>query len=126
MVTYGEEHVETLVAATCYVSTLNELHRFEEAKSLLRESMPVAQRILGAGDDNTLRMRWNYADTLYKDDEATLDDLREAVTTLTEIERTARRVLGGTHPTTTGIEDDLRVARAELRARETPSSSPGA
>ena len=34
------------------------------------------------------------------------------------MERTARRVLGGTHPTTTGIETALRQARATLRARE--------
>ena len=60
--------------------------------------------------------------TLYKDEGATLDDLREAVTTLEEIERTARRVLGGAHPLTKGIEDDLRNARATLGARETPSS----
>ena len=57
---------------------------------------------------------------LYKDDDATLDDLRESVTTFEEIGRTARRVLGGAHPTTTGIEDELRNARVTLRARETP------
>ena len=51
---------------------------------------------------------------------ATLDDIREAVTTLEEIERTARRVLGGTHPTTESIELTLRNARTVLRARDTP------
>ena len=50
---------------------------------------------------------------------ATLDDMHEAVTTLEEIERIARRVLGGAHPTTTGIEIALGKARAALRARET-------
>jgi len=58
---------------------------------------------------------------LFKDDVATLDDLREAVTTLEDTERIARRVLGGAHPTTESIEDDLQGARAALRARETPS-----
>ena len=53
---------------------------------------------------------------------ATLDDLREGVTTLEDTERTARRVFGGTHPVTTGMEVSLRNARAALRARETPSS----
>ena len=56
---------------------------------------------------------------LIGDDGATLDDFREAVTTLEETERTARRVLGGAHPVTAGIERHLRVARATLRARET-------
>ena len=52
---------------------------------------------------------------LYEDPGATLEDLREAVTTLEEIERTARRVLGGTHPLTMDIEDVLRGMRAALR-----------
>ena len=72
------------------------------------------------------RSEWGpfYAMSLYKDPGATLDDLREAVTTLDEIERTARRVLGGAHPTTVGIEEALRDARAALRAREaTPPSA---
>ena len=52
------------------------------------------------------------------DPDATLDDLREAVTTLEEIERTARRVLGGANPATSGVEISLRQARAVLSARE--------
>ena len=50
--------------------------------------------------------------------DATLDDTREAVTTLEEIELIARRVLGGAHPLTKRIEGGLREARAALRARE--------
>ena len=50
----------------------------------------------------------------------TLDDLCEAVNTLEEIERTARRVLGGAHPDTMRIEGSLREVRAALSARETP------
>ena len=38
-----------------------------------------------------------------------------------DVKGLARRVLGGAHPTTEGIEDDLRNARVALRARETPS-----
>ena len=53
-----------------------------------------------------------------KADGATLDDLREAVNTLEGTERTARRVMGGTHPLTMQIEPSLRNARAALRARE--------
>ena len=67
-------------------------------------------------------MRWRYAEALYKDDCATLDDLREAVTTLEETERIARQVLGGAHPTTVGIEYHLRTQQAALRARETGTS----
>ena len=58
--------------------------------------------------------------TLYEDPDATLDDLREAVATLEDTERTARRVLGAAHPVTVGIEGPLGIARAALGARETP------
>ena len=59
---------------------------------------------------------------LYDDPGATLDDMREAVTTLEELERIARRVFGGAHPLTSAIEENLQGARAKLRAGETPSS----
>ena len=69
-------------------------------------------------------MRWNYAEALYKDEAATLDDVREAVTTLEDTERIARRVFGCTHPMTKEIAFRLQNARATLRTRETPSRSP--
>ena len=106
-----------------YAVSLRDLRRFEEAKSLLRTTIPVARRVLGDGDSLTLRMRKVYAHALYKDDAATLDDLREAVTTRENVGRTARRVMGGAHPTTKGIEDHLRDARAALGARETSAGS---
>ena len=59
-----------------------------------------------------------YAATLYRDPDATLDHLREAVTTLEEIERIARRVFGGAHPLAMQMEHDLKRARAKLRAHE--------
>jgi len=116
-----EEDRETLRAANNYAWGLFGARRFEEAKALLRQTLPVARRVLGESNDLTLRMKWTYAGALCANDDATLDDLREAVTTLDESLRTARRVLGGAHPLTVEIEDDLRDARAALRARETPS-----
>ena len=67
-------------------------------------------------------MRCHYAQSLYLKDGATLDNIREAVTTLEETERTARRVLGAAHPEVVKVERDLRAVRAALAAaRETPS-----
>ena len=63
---------------------------------------------------------------LHEDPTATLDDLREGVTTLEDTERTARRVFGGSHPLTEGNVDDLRHARAALHALETPPPPPSA
>ena len=67
----------------------------------------------------TLKSRWIFARALYRDAGASLDDVREAVTMMKDIERIARRVLGGAHPIVVGIEIHLRNARA---ARETASA----
>ena len=103
--------------------TLLYLKRFEEAKSLLRKTIPVSRRVLGEDAQSTLKMRAVYASVLYQEDGTTLDDLREAVTTLEETERTARRVLGGAHPLVEMTARGLRESRAMLCARETPSRS---
>ena len=121
----GDQHEETLSAANNYAASLLDLKRFEEAKALLRKTIPVARRVLGEGDRITLTIRKIYAEALYADPAATLDDVREAVRTLEELERTARRVFGGAHPLTTWTERRLREARAALRAREAPPSSSG-
>ena len=116
----GEDDEYTLIAANNYALSLIGLQRFEEVKSLLRRTLPVAQRVLGENTETTLRMRWYYADALYEDDGATLEDLREAVNTLEETEQTARRVLGEAHPHTVGLEEELQAARDALYARGLP------
>ena len=113
----GEEHISTIRAAINYAVSLRGLQRFEEAKALMLRTIPVARRTLTESHDLTLSMRSMYAQSLYKDPGATLDDLNEAVTTIEETAQTARRVLGGAHPDTAGIERRLLKARAALRAR---------
>ena len=117
----GEESETTLKAANNYANILLIMKRYAEGKSLLRKTMPVARRVLGENDETTLTMRWNYAEALVRADNATVGDIREAVTTLEETARIARRVFGGAHPLTEAIETALRRARAALRASETPS-----
>ena len=112
---YGEG--PPALAANNYAASLNELQRYAEARSLLLKAMPVGRRVLGAEHWLMLKMRRSYAVALYEDPATTLDDLRGAVTTLEDTARIARRVLGGTHPSTAGIERELRDARAALRAR---------
>jgi hypothetical protein len=114
----GEEHPQTLIAASNYAASLIHLQRIEEAKEYLREKVPVARRVLGEGNNLTLKMRKIYAKALFRDAGAALDDLREAVNTLEDTDRVARRVFGGAHPTVSGIEYDLQNARAALAARE--------
>ena len=119
---YGVQNRHTFIPANNYATSLISLERFEEAKVLLRKTMPVARRVLGEGCEATLIIRLNYAKAFYRDTGATHDDLREAVTTLEELETTARRVLGGSYPTTVTIEASLQDARAlaALRACKTP------
>ena len=104
-------------------SSLVDLRRYQEAKALLCKTMPVARRVLEVSHCVTLQMRSLYAKALFTDSGATLDDLREAVTTLEDTERIARRVMGGTHPLVWQIECHLGAARKVLRASETPPGS---
>ena len=68
---------------------------------------------------NVLRSHLHYARALYQDEEsATLKDVREAVETLEDLERTARRVFGGEHPLIATILIFLREARATLYVHE--------
>ena len=114
----GKEHVETIREALCYALVLIASRRFNDAKTLTRKTIPAARRVLGNSHEYTLRMRSSYARALYEDDGATLEDLREAVETLEDAERIARRVLGGVHPITEAFEDNLQDARDALRDRE--------
>ena len=115
---FGEENRNTLVAASNYASSLIRLQRFEEAKPLLRRTMPMTRRVFGENHEFTLKIRWCLAVALYKDPGATLGDLRKAVATFEEIEPIARRVLGSAHPDATAIEFHLENSRTTLSDRE--------
>ena len=117
----GEEHIDSLGSASNYASSLIRLQRFEEAKALLCKTIPVARRTLGDDSRFSLALRKTHAQALCMDAGSTLDDLRDAVSTLEDAERIARRVLGAAHPITLKIEHALPEARATLGARETPS-----
>jgi hypothetical protein len=88
-----------------------------------RFMLTTSQPALPYSRSRTIGMRGNYARALYRDPNATLDDIREAVTILEEIAPTARRSLDGAHSLLSNILKSLRYARAALRARETPSRS---
>ena len=112
--------------ANNYAALLKNYHRHKKAESLLRRTIPVAQRVLGENDIILLTMEKVYAESLYRDSSATLDDLRKAVATLEDTERTARRVLGGAHPDVVRIEKSLREAREAVHARESQPGSASA
>ena len=124
---YGREHMDTLSAVINLVSILNDWAgagpgRFDEAKSLLSQSMPVARRVLGESHRLTIFMRSSFENARYLDPSTTLNDHREAVVALEEVVRDVRRVLGATHPDVQQIERSLQNARRMLRARENPDA----
>ena len=120
---HGKENEGTILEANNYADTFINLERFEEAKTLLRKWMPLARRVLGQGNYTTLLMRSNYARALYKDSDATLDDLRESVETLGSVAPLWTRVFGLSHPDTPNVQRALKNARKALAARAAASSS---
>ena len=121
----GKEHDATFRAANNYAALLKKLNLFEEAKVLLRKTMPVARRVLGESHRLTLKMRWIYALVLYHNDDATLDDLREAVETVESVAPSWKRVFGTAHPETPQVQAALKNARTAL-ARRAAATSAGA
>lgn len=108
--------MNTLITASNYAASLRVAERSVESKSLLRKMVPIARRVLGDNAESTVRMRVTFARALYEDISATLDDLREAVATLEETARIARRVFGkGAHPIVSLIESSLPQSRIKLR-----------
>ena len=112
---FGEEEKNTITSAMNYAIALFGLRRFDEAKSVLREVLPVARHVLGENHVTTLKYRSMHASALYQVAD-TLDDIREAVDTFEETIPTTRRLLGGSHPLVQIMEEDLRKARTALRA----------
>ncbi len=97
--------------------------RLRSSKHALRDPYRLLERRHGLAE--IVERGGGVLGALANDPCTPLDDLSEAVNTLAETARTARRVLGGAHPLTTAIEKNLPRARARaaLRARETPASS---
>ena len=120
---HGEENRITILSAYNYANSLACLERFEEAKSLLRNTIPVARRVLGEDDEVTLTIRGDYATALSFATGATLGDLRKSAETLQETDKTARRVLGPAHPRSVRIGDILRTVKEFLAARVADDSS---
>ena len=111
------------LAANNYATSLMDLQRFGEARSLMRRTIPVARRVLGESNDLTLRMRWLYSAALYEDSDATLDALREAVTTLESVAPSWKLVFGDSHPETPRVQGALADARNRLARAVAASES---
>ena len=113
----GHELLPGLFEHGFQIPHLRVMRAHDSCKTLL-DRHKRCHRIAQVFHDLMLALRNNYASALYFDPAARLDDLREAVATYEDAARIARRVFGSAHPTTAGIETNLRNAREQLGARE--------
>jgi hypothetical protein len=77
----------------------------------------VSTRVLGAENNNTLKLCATLAQVFYTDPRSSPDKLREAVEIMERTVRTTQRVYGGAHPMTRHMQGDLANARMRMEAR---------
>ena len=113
----GPEHEETLVSAGNLASSLLATGHHDEAKTLLRDKvLPTARRVLPPENDVIVSCDSMLALAIYKADDASVEDLREAVALLETVCTTSRRVYGAEHPHVAIHKDRLEAAQAKLAA----------
>ena len=90
--------------------TLLRLKHLEEAKRVLRQTIPVARRALGAEHALTLSLREDLSRATL-DGESSAEEKREALRMLEEVAGVMRRVLGPAHPDTVHAQGQLEWHR---------------
>ena len=128
LVDEGEDLVHDLINTVSGLSsTLMELGRFSEARTLLHEHLTVASDSLGVDHVETLYIHLYYADSLIyedddhgeeTDDEQDRKDYLEAERIAADVLCRAERIYGSHHPGTIYARDILKDAREELAAQE--------
>ena len=112
----GDEDEKTLLAANNYAMVLLELQSFEEAKKVLRRTVPVARRALGAEHALTLSLREDLSRATL-DGKSSADEKREALQMLEDTVAVMRRVLGPAHPDTLHAQSELKMYRSRRKSR---------
>ena len=110
---YGAQNRHTFIPANNYATSLISLERFEEAKALLRKTMPVARRVLGPEHDLTMSMREDLSRVIL-DGDSSANEKRQALRTLEEVAGIMRRVMGPAHPDTLHAQSELERHREEF------------
>ena len=94
--------------------TLHQLKRFEEAKELLRKSIPVARRVLGTEHELTLSLREDLSRATLLDGGSSAEEKRKALRMLEDVAGIMRRVLGPAHPDTLHTQSVLKFYRRKF------------
>ena len=96
-----------------------------ENLALLREKVPVAQRVLGPHHPVMLQFRSALAYAIFTDENTSRDDRRAQVAVFEDIARVARQVLGAAHPLTMNFENNATARWASILYRSSASSLAG-
>jgi hypothetical protein len=107
-----------LYAASGMANTLLDLNRQGEARSIFREQIPIARRILGPAHRTTLGMISNLTIAVCSDEGTSRDDFVEAMTLQEEAVGVLCQVFGGSHPITLQAKHNLAKAQADLLRRD--------
>ena len=109
----GDDNFLRVLNLSC---VLNETGRYGEAKSFLLKQLPTARRTFGPEHWNYLDLRRNYANALFKDKEASRDDVLESISIYEDICPRERRTYGPDHPRTAATLRWVGDAREKLAA----------
>ena len=93
--------------------TLLRLKHLEEAKRVLRHTIPVARRALGAEHALTLSLREDLSRATL-DGESSAEEKREALRMLEEVAGVMCRVMGPAHPDTVHAQKELKRYRQRI------------
>ena len=96
------------------------MERFADARAVGREIVQWAHR--NPDSPHSFHIVKALMDSLYKDPNASVDDLREAVEVFENIPATSSRVLGTAHPDTKTYEKALAKAKKALAEKSSASA----
>ena len=91
---------------------------YAEARSLLREYLPMAVRVLGRDHELTFGMTETLANAISENGAAPREGLLESMNMLTENSQRLRRVLGASHPATKRNAHNLKCVQGSLARLE--------
>ena len=91
---------------------------YAEARSLLREYLPMAVRVLGRDHELTFGMTETLANAISENGAAPREGLLESMNMLTENSQRLRRVLGDSHPATKRNAHNLKCVHGSLARLE--------
>ena len=109
---HGPDSVYPATVGSNYAQMLIQVERFADARAVGREIVQWAHR--NPDSPHSFHIVKALMDSLYKDPNASVDDLREAVEVFENIPATSSRVLGSAHPDTKTYEKALAKAKKAL------------